>query len=165
MRKWVFILMLMVLPNVAFALEQSFTQQGVEATVKLVPDKIEQQTEVGVHIHLSKDGIPLIDRDVTLEVYDQASHQPVISRRVDVLDNEYVDSWTFDKPGDYRVVITIAEHQKPLEAIQYAAQVKVVDHDSQESDQSFFAHHFGDGHWGWWGAGLMLIMMPMMILL
>jgi len=27
----------------------------------------------------------------------------------------------------------------------------------------FFSHHFGGGRWGWWGVGLMaLIMVPLM---
>jgi hypothetical protein len=61
---------------------------------------------------LSKDGASLADRDVTLEVYERSVDQQIIKRQVDVLDTEYVDSWRFEKSGDYKVVIKIADPQK-----------------------------------------------------
>ena len=165
MKKLFLLLLLVTLPNAAFALEQSFTQQGIKATVKLTPERLEKQSEVQLLVRLSKDGTPVTDRDVKLEVYEQKSDQPIITRLVDVLDNEYVDSWTFEKAGDYRVAIKIVDHQKPDEIIQYEVNANVTDADTQHGEHGFISHHFGGGHWGWWGAGLMLIIMPMMILL
>ncbi len=165
MKQFLVLLLLIALPGTAFALEQSFTQQGLKATIKLSPEKLETQSEVQLSLSLSKDGTSITDRSVTLEVYERNTDKPIITHPVDVLDGDYVDSWKFDKKGDYKVVIEIADHQKPDEIIKYEVNASVVDAGAEHGDHGFFAHHFGGGHWGWWGAGLMLIMMPIMILL
>ncbi len=166
MKKLILILVLITLPGAAFALEQSFAQQGLKAIIKLTPEKLETQSKVQLSLSLSKDGASLTDRDVTLEVYEQNADQPIIKRQVDVLDTEYVDSWKFDKAGDYKVVVKIADNQKPDQIIQYEINASIADASGEHGDHGFFAHHFsGKGKWGWWGTGLMLIMMvPMMAL-
>lgn len=165
MKKLILLLMLITLPSAAFALEQSFSQQGLKATIKLSPEKLETESKVHLSLSLSKDGATLSDRDVTLEVYEQNANQPIIKRQVDILDNEYVDSWKFEKTGDYKVVIKIADHQKPDEIISYEVNATVNDAGGEHGKHGFFAHHFGGGKWGWWGTGFMVIMMvPMMIL-
>ena len=166
MKKLILILMLITLPNAAFALEQSFTQQGRKATIKLSPEKLETHSNVQLSLSLSKDGASLTDKDVTLEVYEQNVDQPIIKRPVDVLDTEYVDSWKFDKAGDYKVVLKIADNQKPDQIIHYEINASIVDSGGEHGDHGFFSHHFsGKGKWGWWGTGLMvLMMMPMMVL-
>ena len=166
MKKLILLLILIILPSAAFALEQSFTQQGLKATIKLSPEKLETQSKVQLSLSLSKDGASLTDRDVTLEVYERNSDQPIITRPVDLLDTEYVDSWKFEKAGDYRVVIKIADHQKSDEIIQYEVNASIVDAGGEHGDHGFFAHHFsGKGKWGWWGTGVMVLMMvPMMVL-
>ncbi len=165
MKQLILLLILITLPGSAFALEQSFTQQGLKATIKLSPEKLEIQSKIQLSLSLSKDGVSLTDRDVTLEVYELKSDQPIIKRSVDVLDTEYVDSWKFEKAGDYKVVIKVADHQKPDEIISYGVNANVMDAGGGHGDHGFFSHHFGGGRWGWWGAGLMLIMMvPMMVL-
>lgn len=160
------VLCLVIMPSAAFALEQSFTQQGLKATIKLSPEKLETQTTVQLSLGLSEDGTSLTDRDVTLEVYERNADQPIIKRQIDVLDTEYVDSWKFEKSGDYKVVINIADHQKPDEIIHYEINASIMDAGGEHGDHGFFAHHFsGKGKWGWWGAGLMVLMMvPMMVL-
>jgi len=146
-------------------LEQSFTQQGLKATIKLSPEKLETQSKVQLSLSLSKDGASITDRDVTLEVYERNADQPIIKRPVDALDSEYVDSWKFEKAGDYKVVIKIADHQRPDEIIQYEVNASIMGATGDHGEHGFFSHHFGGGKWGWWGAGLMLIMMvPMMVL-
>ncbi len=164
MKQFLVLLLLIALPGTAFALEQSFTQQGLKATIKLSPERLEPQSKIQLSVGLSKDGASITDKDVTLEVYERNADQPIISHPVDVLDTEYVDSWRFEKAGDYKVVIKIADHQKPDEVIQYEVNASVMDAGAEHGDHGFFAHHFR-GHWGWWGAGIMLIMMPLMILL
>jgi len=166
MKKLIILLLLITLPSTVFALEQSFTQQGLKATIKLSPEKLETQSTVQLSLSLNKDGASLTDRAVTLELYDRNSDQPIITRTVDVLDTEYVDSWKFDKAGDYKVVINIADHQNPDETIHYEVNATVVEAGGEHGDHGFFAHHFsGKGKWGWWGTGLMVLMMvPMMIL-
>lgn len=165
MKKLILLLILITLPGTAFALEQSFSQQGLKATIKLSPEKLETQSKVQLSLSLSKDGASLTDRDVTLEVYEQNTAQPIIKRQVDVLDTEYVDSWKFEKTGDYKVVIKIADHRKPGEIISYEVNATVMDAGGEHGEHGFFAHHFGGGKWGWWGTGFMIIMMvPMMIL-
>lgn len=165
MKKLILFLLLMSLPTAAFALEQSFTQQGLKATVKLSPDKIEPNANVQLSLSLSKDGIRLTDRDVTLEVYEQGAEQPLVKRQIDLLDNEYVDSWKFEKPGDYRVAVKITDRQNQSELIQYEVNASVMNAGSEHGEHGFFSHHFGGGKWGWWGAGVMLLMIvPMMIL-
>ena len=161
----IMLLLLITFPSAAFALEQSFTQQGLKATIKLSPERLESQSKIQLSLGLSKDGASITDKEVTLKVYELNADQPIISHPVDVLDGEYVDSWKFQKAGDYKVVIEIVDDQNPEEIIKYEINASVVDTDNQHRDHGFFAHHFGGGHWGWWGAGLMLIMMPIMILL
>lgn len=166
MKKIILILMLITLPGAAFALEQSFTQQGLKASIKLSPDKPETQSEVQLSLSLSKDGASITERDVTLEVYERSADQPIMARSVGVLDSEYVDSWKFEKTGDYKVVIKIADHQHPDEIIRYEVNATVMAAGGEHENHGFFAHHFGAGKWGWWGTGFMLIMMvPMMILI
>lgn len=166
MKKLILILILITLPSAVFALEQSFTQQGLKASIKLSPEKLETQSMVQLSLTLSKDGANLTDRAVTLKVYERNSDQPIIARPVDVLDTEYVDSWKFDKAGDYKVVINIADHQNPDETIQCEVNASIMDAGGEHGDHGFFAHHFsGKGKWGWWGTGFMVLMMvPMMIL-
>jgi hypothetical protein len=165
MKKLILLLMLITLPSTAFALEQSFTQQGLKATIKLSPEKLETQSKVQLSLSLSKDGASITERDVTLEVYEQNSDQPIIKRQVDILDTDYVDSWKFEKTGDYKVVIKIADHQKLDEIISYEINATVMNAVGEHGERGFFAHHFGGGKWGWWGTGFMLIMMvPMMII-
>lgn len=166
MKKLILFLLLMSLPAAAFGLEQSFTQQGLKATVKLSPDKIEPNANVQLALSLSKDGVLIADRAVTLEVFEQNNDQPIIKRQIDLLDNEYVDSWKFEKPGDYKVVVKIADRQNQSEVIQYEVNASVTNAGNEHGEHGFFSHHFGGGKWGWWGSGLMLIMMvPMMILI
>ncbi len=166
MKQLILLLILITLPGAAFALEQSFTQQGLKATIKLSPEKLETESKVQLSLSLSKDGASLTDRDVTLEVYERNAEQPIITRPVDVLDTEYVDSWKFEKAGDYKVVIKIADHRTPDQIIHYEINASIADAGGEHGDHGFFAHHFsGKGKWGWWGTGLMLIMMvPMMVL-
>lgn len=166
MKQLILLLLLISFPGTALALEQSITQQGLKALIKLSPEKLETQSIVQLSLSLSKDGASLTDRDVTLEVYERDADQPIIARPVDVLDTEYVDSWNFDKAGDYKVVIKIVDHQKPDKIIHYEVNASVMDAGGEHAEHGFFSHHFGGGKWGWWGTGLMLIMMvPMMVLI
>ena len=164
MKQLIFLLLLIVLPGSAFALEQSFTQQGLKATIKLSPEKLETQANVQLSLSLSKDGASLTDRDVTLEVYEQNTDQPLFKRPVDVLDTEYVDAWKFEKAGDYKVVIKIADRQQPDEIISYQVNATVTDAAGEHDDHGFFSHHFGGGKRGWLGAGIMLLMMGTMVI-
>jgi len=166
MKQLVLLFLLITLPGAAFGLEQSFTQQGLKATIKLSPEKLETESKVQLSLSLSKDSKSLTDRDVTLEIYERNSDQPIIKHPIELLDTDYVDSWKFEKPGDYRVVLKIADHQKPDEIISYEVNATVMDAAAERGDHGFFSHHFGGGSWGWWGTGLMIvIMVPMMILL
>jgi len=166
MKQLILLILLIALPVSAFALEQSFTQQGFKATIKLSPEKLETQSKIQLSVSLSKDGASFADRDMTLEVYELNTDQPIIRRPVDVLDTEYVDSWKFEKAGDYKVVIKIADHKKPDQIIQYEVNARVMAAGGEHGDHGFFAHHFGGGGWGWWGTGLMLIMMvPMVVIM
>src|SRR5690348_8374704 len=113
------IILLAIFPTAAFSLEQSFTQQGLRTTINLTPEKLEPQSEVQLRLALSKDGATVADKDVTLEVYERDAAQPVINHQVDVLDGEYVDSWQFEKPGDYQVVILIGDHGKAGGLLRY----------------------------------------------
>lgn len=165
MKQLILLLLLITIPGAAFALEQSFTQQGLKATIKLSPEKLEIQSKVQLSVSLSKDGASLTDKDVTLEIYEQNADQPIIKRPIDVLDAEYVDSWQFEKTGDYKVVIKIANHQKPDEIISYEVNAGVIAAGGEHGDHGFFAHHFGGGTWGWWGTGIMVVMMVPMVFL
>jgi hypothetical protein len=161
MKRLILIMIMIALPGAAFGLEQSFTQQGLKATIKLSPEKIEQNTKVQLSLRLEQDGTSIADKDVQLAVYKSSSDQPIISRSVDRLDNEYVDSWQFEQAGDYRVVVKIVNPQKPDEPMQYEINASVPE---AGNDHGFMSHHAG-GKWGWWGPGMMLlIMVPMMLL-
>ena len=162
----VFVTLFLTFPLSTYALEQSFTQSGLKAVIKLTPDELEAGKEVNLGVRLEKDGQPVTDRNVTLEVYEKDSTDPAIRREVDLLDGEYIDSWSFDKTGDYKVVIGIANPQKPDEALHYEVKASVSEagdgHNGHE-EHGFFSHHFGS-KWGWWGMGIMILMMvPMMI--
>lgn len=162
MKRMALVLVFMILPAVAYGMEQSFTQQGLKATVRLTPEKLEPQAKVQLSLRLEQDGAQITDKNVQLIVYQGDSTQPIVTHLVDLLDTEYVDSWQFDQPGNYRVVLKIADPKKTDTLIQYEIMATVPEADH---DHGFFSHHFGDGKWGWWGAGMMLIMMvPMMIL-
>lgn len=165
MKRILLILLLIALPGAAFGLEQSFSQQGVKAAIKLSPDRIEANGTVQLSLKLSKEGTAVTDRDVTLEVYERNAGEPIIKRTVDLLDSDYVDSWKFDKAGDYRMVIKIADPRNSAGAIQYEVNATVMDAGGGHEGHGFFSHHFGGGKWGWWGAGLMLIMMVPMLAL
>lgn len=166
MKQLILLLLLITLPGAAFGLEQSFTQQGIKATIKLSPEKLETQSKIQLSLSLSKDDANLTDRDVTLEVYEKNADQPFIQHSVDVLDTEYIDSWKFEKAGDYKVVIKITDHQMPDQIISYEVNASVMDADAEHGDHGFLSYHFGRGTWGWWGTGLMIvIMVPMMVLM
>lgn len=159
-------ILMLLIPGAAFALEQSFTQQGLTATIKLSPDKLETDSKVQLSLNLSKDGAPLAERDVTLEVYERKAEQPVISRQMDALDGEYVDSWKLEKAGDYKIVLKIAEKQKPDESILYEINATVMEEGGEHAGHGFMEHHMGGSSRGWWGMGAMLIIMvPMMIIM
>jgi len=160
----------LAVPFPAAAFEQSFAQSGLKTSIRLTPDQITTGKEVNINLMLEKDGQTVTDRKVSLEVYAGNATEPAIKRDVDILGDEYVDSWSFEKPGDYKVVVNIADPQKPDEALHYEVKasvgdVKDVSHEGHE-EHGFFAHHFGGGKWGWWGTGLMLvIMVPMMVIM
>ncbi|SNB45374.1 hypothetical protein [Geobacter sp. DSM 9736] len=154
------------MPALALAMEQSFTQNDLKATVKLSPDELTAESKVNLALKLEKDGQPVTDRKVTLEVYEKDKAEPVLKREVDVLEDEYIDSWSFEKTGDYKVVATVADPQQHAEAIRYEVNATVGEaKPSGHEGHGFFSHHFGGGKWGWWGGGLMLLMMiPMMLI-
>jgi hypothetical protein len=52
---------------------------------------------------------------------------------------------------------------KTDEIIQYEVNANILDAGGEHGDHGFFSHHFGGGTWGWWGAGIMLIMMVPMV--
>lgn len=104
-------LSILVVPFTTFALEQSFTQSGMKAIIRLTPDEITAGKKVNLALKLEKDGQTATDRKVTLEIYGKEATEPTIKREVDLLDDEYIDSWSFEKPGDYKVVVSIADPQ------------------------------------------------------
>ena len=64
------------------------------------------------------------------------------------------------------MVLKIADRQKPDEIISYEINASVMGEGGEHENHGFFAHHFGGGSWGWWGTGLMIVIMaPMMLLL
>lgn len=164
----IFAALFFALPFTVCAMEQSFTQSGLKANIRLSPDELAAGKKVNLALRLERDGQVVTDRKVTLEVYDKKAKKPTVKREVDSLDDEYVDAWSFEKPGDYKVVVSIADPQKPGEALQYEVKASIgeakdADHNGHE-EHGFFSHHFGGGKWGWWGAGLMLlVMVPLMI--
>ena len=154
---------LLSMPIAAAALEQSFTQNNLKATVKLSPDDPTAGSKTDLALKLEENGQPVTDKKVTLEVYEKEGTEPVLKREVDVLEDVYLDSWNFEKPGEYMVLATVADLQKPSEALRYQINVTVSEAKDSQHEHGFFSHHFGGGKWGWWGAGLMLlIMVPMM---
>lgn len=160
-------LFLLALPFCAFALEQSFTQGDLKAVIRLTPDVLVVGKKIDLAIKLEQDGKSAKDRSVTLEVYGKGAVEPTIRREVDLLDDEYLDSWSFERPGDYRVVLSIADPRTPGEALHYEVKASVGEansarHDGHE-EHGFFSHHFG-GKWGWVMGGMMLIMVPLMII-
>jgi hypothetical protein len=160
-------LSILVVPFTTFALEQSFTQNGLKAVIKLTPDELVAGKKVNLALKLEKDGQIVADRKVTLEIYDKEATEPTIKREVDLLDDEYVDSWSFEKQGDYKLVVSIADLQKPGETLHYEVKASVGEaknagHDGHE-EHGFFSHHFG-GKWGWVMGGMMLlVMVPLMV--
>lgn len=163
----VFVALFLVFPFTTFAQEQSFTQSGLKAVIKLTPDELTAGKEINLSLRLEKDGQPVTDRKVSLEIYDKDTSEPIIKRDVDLLDDEYTDSWDFENMGDYKVVVSIAVPQKPGEMLHYEVKVHIGEAKgattNSHEEHGFFSHHFGD-KWGWWGAGLMLlIMVPMMV--
>ncbi|WP_298272419.1 FixH family protein [Geobacter sp.] len=158
-----------LLPASGFALEQSFSQNGVRASVKLSPDQLVAGENVTLKLRLEKDGHPVTDDRVTLEVYEKDAAAPIMTKEVELLEDEYLETWKFEKPGDYRVVLAIADPQKSGQALRYEVMASVAQAgaagEAGHEEHGFFAHHFGKGKWGWWGAGLMLlIMVPIMAL-
>lgn len=165
MKLLILLALLITVPAPVFALQQTFTQQGLMTTIKLAPEKLEPHSKVQLQLSLEREGLSVTDREVTLEVYEHSALQPLLSRKVGLIGTDYLDSWAFDKPGEYKVVIKIADEQKPDQTINYEISATVTDPSAEQADHGFFEHHLG-GHWGWWGAGMMVIMMvPMMILL
>ena len=170
-KKMIFVVAVLFLavPYTAFALEQSFTQNGLKAIIRLTPDEPAAGQMVNLALRIENEGRILTDRQVTLEIYEKETTEPLIKRAVDLLDDEYVDSWSFEKEGEYKVVVSISDPGKPGEALHYEVRAAVgaarnTGHNGHE-DHGFFSHHFGGGKWGWWGAGLMLlIMVPMMVI-
>ncbi|MCM0083574.1 hypothetical protein L4X63_18470 [Geomonas sp. Red32] len=152
---------LLLMPTVVLAMEQSFTRQGMKTTVVLTPDTPDAGSEVQLKMTLEQDGARVTDREVTLQVFQGDQAEPILDRDVDVLDGQYVDSWRFAKPGEYRVAIGIAGAGDDDDWIDYQVKATVVD---SSHDHGFFSHHFGS-HWGWWGAGMMILMMVPMIVL
>ena len=167
MKRLILLMLLITLPGAAFGLEQSFTQQGLKATIKLSPEKLEAQGNVQLSVKLEKDGKAITDRSVTLEIYESSEVKPIIKRPVDILDAEYVDSWKFENAGDYKVVITISDPEKPDNNFNYEVKASVADAATglgSHHQDGFWSHHFDK--WGWWGVGAMVIMMvPMMVII
>lgn len=163
----VFAALFLALPFISFALGQSFSQNGLTADIQLTPDDLVVGEKVNLALKLEKDGQPVTDRHVTMEVYGEEATEPTIRREIDLLDGEYIDAWSFEKPGDYKVVVSIADPRKPQEAFHYMIKAAVGEAkdaaalDSHE-EHGFFSHHFGKK--GWWMGGLMLlVMVPLMI--
>lgn len=160
-------IMFLSLPVMGFATEQSFTQGELKAVVKLTPNEPRAGENVTVKLGLQREGTPITDRAVTIEVYENDSPTPLFTREVERLDDEYLDTFKFEKPGDYRVVLTISGPQTSDQALRYEVMATVAEGGAAEhgghEEHSFFSHHFGGGKWGWWGVGLMaLIMVPLM---
>lgn len=154
-------------PVMGFAMEQSFTQGGLKAVVKLSPPEPRTGENVTVKLGLQREGTPITDRTVAIEVYEKDSTTPLLQREVERLDDEYLDTFKFEKPGDYRVVLTITDPQTSDQTLRYEVMATVAEGGAAEhgghGEHGFFSHHFGGGKWGWWGVGLMaLIMVPLM---
>lgn len=161
--------LLLLSPSLASASEQAFVRNGLKAVIRLSPDALVAGGKANMALRLEQEGAPLTDRKVELEVYEKEAAQPILKREVDPLDGEYVDSWEFAKPGDYRVVVSISDPGKSAEALRYEVAASVGEAATGEhaghEDHGFFSHHFGGGKWKWWGAGLMVLMMVPMVAL
>ncbi|ACM20901.1 hypothetical protein Geob_2550 [Geotalea daltonii FRC-32] len=157
---------LSVTPVTALAMEQSFAQNNMKAAIRLAPDSPSAGSKVTFALKLEKDGQVVTDRKVALQVYEKGTNRQVLSREVDVLEDEYLDSWSFDTPGEYKIAVTIADVGKSAEVLSYEINAMVGEAKSSEHEEhGFFSHHFGSGKWRWWGGGMMLLMMvPMMII-
>lgn len=161
MRHLIYLILMIIIPASAFGMEQTFVKNDTKITVKLLPEKPEQHRKAQLSLKLEQGGVVVTDKQVLLAVYHEKSDQPLFSRAVDVLDGEYIDSWLFEKPGDYRITLKILDQSKPGEAIGYEVNASVAEAGHQKG---FFEHHFEK--WGWWGVGFMVLMMlPMMLLL
>lgn len=161
MKKLVLLLILTILPSICFALEQSFTRNGLEVAVKLSPEKLVVQDKINLSLTLRRSGAILTDREVTLEVYERNADQPIIKRKVDFLDTAYCDSLRFEKAGEYKVILSIVDPGNRDDSIRYEVNATVVTAGMGHKDHGFFSHHMG----GWWGAGFMIVMMTAMLLL
>ena len=164
MKKLILLLLLITVPGAAFGLEQSFTQQGIKATIKLSPDRLETQGKVQLSVKLDRDGTALTNSVVTLEIYENSEVKPFIKHPVDILDSEYVDSWKFENAGDYKIVIIISVPEKPDNVFSYEVKASVMDAATGQGSHhegGFWSHHLEK--WGWWGVGAMGIMMIPMI--
>lgn len=161
--------LLLLSPSLALAGEQTFVQNGLKAVIRLSPDALAAGGKVNMALKLEQEGKTLTDRKVSLEISGKEATEPLLKREVDVLDDEYVDSWEFAKAGDYRIAVTITDPQGSAEALRYEVAASVGEAAAGEhaghEDHGFFAHHFGKGKWGWWGAGLMVLMMVPMLAL
>ncbi len=157
-------IILLAAPAALFAMEQSFTQNGLKAVIKLSPDELIVGTRANLALKLENEGQPVTDRTVSLEVYEKDVAEPVVKRGVDLLEDEYIDSWTFEKPGDYRVALNISDPREPGKALNYEIKAFVGEaKDAGHEEHGFFSHHFS-GKWGWVMGGMMvLVMVPLMI--
>ncbi|MBT1074242.1 hypothetical protein [Geobacter grbiciae] len=160
-------IMLLSFPVMGFATEQSFTQGGLKAVVKLSPPEPRAGENITVKLGLQREGTHITDRTVAIEVYEKDSATLLLKKEVERLEDEYLDTFKFEKPGEYRVVLTIADPQKSDQTLRYEIMATVAEGGGAEhgghGEHGFFSHHFGGGKWGWWGVGLMaLIMVPLM---
>lgn len=161
MRYLIYLVVMLLMPSAALGMEQTFVKNDTKVTVKLLPEKPEQHRKAQLSLKLEQGGVIVTDKQVLLAVYHEKSEQPLFSRAVDVLDGEYIDSWKFEEPGDYRISLKILDQSKPDEAIVYEVNASVAEAGNKKG---FFAHHFEK--WGWWGVGFMVLMMlPMMLLI
>lgn len=159
----IFILFLLLLAFPAFGMEQSFTQKDLTTHIKFSPDTPVAGQEVNLVARVEKGGEAVTNAAVTLEVYSAEAQEPVLKRAVDVLDGDYLDTWVFEKPGEYKVVLNIADPDKPAEVLHYEVKASVgsVEDQAKHAKHGFLEHHFGS-KWGWWGGGLMLLMMVLL---
>lgn len=158
------VVMLMT-PVTTPAMEQSFAQQDIKATVRITPDSPSAGSKVTMALKLEKEGLPVTDRKVVLRLYEKGTGKEVLHRDVDILEDEYLESWTFDSPGDYKIAVTIAGGADAAPALGYELDATVGETKGGHEGHGFFSHHFGEGKWRWWSAGMMLLMMvPMMII-
>lgn len=161
-----FLILFLLLPTVVLGMEQTFTQQDTRVIMKLEPDLVVPGKEVTLSLRLEKAGRVLTDRVVTVEVYREGAEEPFLEREAEPLEGDYLESWTFDEPGAYRVAVTVEAPEKPQEALRYEVKAAVQEQEPQQEKHrhGFMGHHFG-GTWGWIGGGAMLVMMVTMMVL